>query len=138
SVPCLNANNQNAKLYTPIVKKIISKLEDMKVSDLKAELKKRNLPVSGAKQQLIERLKPFSDTVVSTNNSLATVELNGTTLLNLGECKNSAGNMLNSNMNGIFTPVATPLPNSTTFILKNNIGGDVKKGLNEEVLFIAN
>ena len=46
------------------VKKIISKLEDMKVSDLKAELKKRNLPVSGAKQQLIERLKPFSDSVV--------------------------------------------------------------------------
>ncbi|XP_022251925.1 MKL/myocardin-like protein 1 isoform X1 [Limulus polyphemus] len=38
-----------------------SKLEDMKVSDLKAELKKRNLPVSGSKPQLIERLKPYSD-----------------------------------------------------------------------------
>lgn len=36
-------------------------LEDMKVSDLKAELKRRNLPVSGAKPQLIERLKPFSE-----------------------------------------------------------------------------
>ena len=31
----------------------------MKVSDLKIELKKRNLPVSGSKPQLIERLKPF-------------------------------------------------------------------------------
>lgn len=31
------------------------------VSDLKAELKRRNLPVSGAKPQLIERLKPFSE-----------------------------------------------------------------------------
>lgn len=31
------------------------------VSDLKAELKRRNLPVSGSKPQLIERLKPFSD-----------------------------------------------------------------------------
>ncbi|KAH9365294.1 hypothetical protein HPB48_018304 [Haemaphysalis longicornis] len=29
--------------------------------DLKAELKRRNLPVSGSKPQLIERLKPFSD-----------------------------------------------------------------------------
>uniref|UniRef100_A0A0A9WAD4 MKL/myocardin-like protein 2 n=2 Tax=Lygus hesperus TaxID=30085 RepID=A0A0A9WAD4_LYGHE len=36
-------------------------LEDMKVSDLKAELKKRNLPVSGSKPQLIERLKPFCE-----------------------------------------------------------------------------
>lgn len=32
----------------------------MKVSDLKMELKKRNLPVSGPKPQLIERLKPFT------------------------------------------------------------------------------
>nr|XP_022901975.1 MKL/myocardin-like protein 2 isoform X2 [Onthophagus taurus] len=38
----------------------IGKLEDMKVSDLKAELKRRNLPVSGSKPQLIERLKPFT------------------------------------------------------------------------------
>ncbi|XP_076373075.1 uncharacterized protein LOC143257914 isoform X2 [Tachypleus tridentatus] len=43
----------------------LSKLEDMKVSDLKAELKRRNLPVSGAKPQLIERLKPYSDFNVS-------------------------------------------------------------------------
>ncbi|XP_055333095.1 myocardin-related transcription factor A-like isoform X2 [Paramacrobiotus metropolitanus] len=35
------------------------KLDDLKVSDLKAELKKRSLPVSGAKPQLLERLKNY-------------------------------------------------------------------------------
>lgn len=39
---------------------VSARLEDMKVSDLKAELKRRNLPVSGSKPQLIERLKVFS------------------------------------------------------------------------------
>lgn len=41
------------------------------VSDLKVELKRRNLPVSGSKPQLIERLKPFteSSSVNSTSNS---------------------------------------------------------------------
>lgn len=37
------------------------------VSDLKVELKRRNLPVSGSKPQLIERLKPFTES--STSNS---------------------------------------------------------------------
>lgn len=37
----------------------LNRLEKMKVSDLKLLLKKRNLPVSGPKPQLIERLKPY-------------------------------------------------------------------------------
>lgn len=37
----------------------IGKLEKMKVSDLRGLLKARNLPVSGAKPQLIDRLRPF-------------------------------------------------------------------------------
>ncbi|XP_063975605.1 myocardin-related transcription factor A isoform X1 [Diachasmimorpha longicaudata] len=46
----------------------LGKLEDMKVSDLKVELKRRNLPVSGSKPQLIERLKPFTE-IASTNSN---------------------------------------------------------------------
>ncbi|KAI5697691.1 hypothetical protein M8J75_014295 [Diaphorina citri] len=42
-------------------------LEDMKVCDLKAELKKRSLPVSGPKPQLIERLKPFTEKQLAAN-----------------------------------------------------------------------
>nr|CAD7426989.1 unnamed protein product [Timema monikensis] len=53
----------------PNALRIFGKLEDMKVSDLKAELKRRNLTVSGSKPQLIERLKPFTDTASSTQQT---------------------------------------------------------------------
>lgn len=36
-----------------------ARFEDMKVSDLRAECKRRNLRVSGPKPQLIDRLRPF-------------------------------------------------------------------------------
>lgn len=55
----------------------LAKLNKMKVSDLKAYLKKLNLPVSGPKPLLIERLKPFlpldycdnSEDTISSSNS---------------------------------------------------------------------
>lgn len=43
---------------TPVhISRSLSNLEDLKVADLKQELKQRNLPVSGPKPQLIERLR---------------------------------------------------------------------------------
>lgn len=53
--------------------RLVGRLEDMKVSDLKAELKRRSLPVSGSKPQLIERLKPYTgNNDVSSNQSMDT------------------------------------------------------------------
>nr|SVE78175.1 EOG090X04KW [Daphnia lumholtzi] len=53
--------------------RITVRLEEMKVSDLKAELKKRNLPVSGSKPQLIDRLRPFvgEDATLTASRSLS-------------------------------------------------------------------
>lgn len=86
-LPALQKNNttesSNNNLNTPqsspapstssessVPAKIVGRLEDMKVSDLKAELKRRSLPVSGSKPQLIERLKPFtSSDIISQNPS---------------------------------------------------------------------
>ncbi|KAG9267657.1 MKL/myocardin-like protein 2 isoform X2 [Astyanax mexicanus] len=49
-------------------------LEEMKVAELKMELKLRGLPVSGTKTDLIERLKPFQEnsspcTIINNNNN---------------------------------------------------------------------
>ena len=44
---------------------LLNKLDDMKVTDLKTELKKRSLPVSGPKPALIERLRPKLEATIA-------------------------------------------------------------------------
>lgn len=66
-------------LSVPSPQPLVSKFEDLKVNDLKAELKRRNLPVSGSKPQLIERLKNHLDSNSSTikaSEKPSTIETN--------------------------------------------------------------
>ncbi|XP_071964580.1 uncharacterized protein [Antedon mediterranea] len=51
------------------VGKITGNLEDMKVAELKIELKARGLHVSGTKPQLVERLRPYTEAYASRSNS---------------------------------------------------------------------
>lgn len=53
----VNALNDNEKPRT--------RLADYRVQDLKNECKKRQLPVSGAKPQLLERLRPYEESILN-------------------------------------------------------------------------
>lgn len=76
-----NQNSSSSVTSSPIsTSRVLTKLEDMKVSDLKLELKKRNLPVSGPKPQLIERLKPFTQSGNGENNNNQNADGNGSML----------------------------------------------------------
>ncbi|XP_077305089.1 myocardin-related transcription factor B isoform X9 [Lithobates pipiens] len=66
-----NVNNNTASVQNTVGRQnsvqfkkagpLPSNLDDMKVAELKMELKIRGLPVSGTKTDLIERLKPYQD-----------------------------------------------------------------------------
>ncbi|KFQ58149.1 MKL/myocardin-like 2, partial [Pelecanus crispus] len=68
---CLSASSPRQNSNTPSRKPgpLPSSLDDLKVAELKMELKLRGLPVSGTKTDLIERLKPYQDL---NNNGVAT------------------------------------------------------------------
>lgn len=73
---CITAAPQPSSQTTsqlPTTIKILGKLEDMKVSDLKMELKKRNLPVSGSKPQLIERIRNANAAAAAAADNNSTV-----------------------------------------------------------------
>ncbi|KFQ86322.1 MKL/myocardin-like 2, partial [Phoenicopterus ruber ruber] len=68
---CLSASSprQNSNIPSRKPGPLPSSLDDLKVAELKMELKLRGLPVSGTKTDLIERLKPYQDL---NNNGAAT------------------------------------------------------------------
>lgn len=59
SVGCSPCNGNRAATVV-----IPTRLEDVKVADLKAECRKRKLVVSGPKPNLIERLRPYEDDIL--------------------------------------------------------------------------
>eukprot|EP00095_Tigriopus_kingsejongensis_P011210 snap_masked-scaffold263_size232787-processed-gene-1.16 protein:Tk11210 transcript:snap_masked-scaffold263_size232787-processed-gene-1.16-mRNA-1 annotation:"conserved hypothetical protein" len=55
--------------------RLLEKMEAMKVTDLKSELKKRSLPTSGSKNALIERLKPHLEAMIAANGGTLRLKL---------------------------------------------------------------
>ncbi|XP_027695054.1 myocardin-related transcription factor B isoform X4 [Vombatus ursinus] len=74
NAPTAVANTrQNAPIPVRKPGPLPSSLDDLKVAELKMELKLRGLPVSGTKTDLIERLKPYQElnSGISTSNAVA-------------------------------------------------------------------
>uniref|UniRef100_A0A8C5PSL4 Myocardin related transcription factor B n=1 Tax=Leptobrachium leishanense TaxID=445787 RepID=A0A8C5PSL4_9ANUR len=71
-----SVNRQNCILFKK-AGPLPANLDDMKVAELKMELKLRGLPVSGTKTDLIERLKPYQD--FNNNNNGVTTNSTPTT-----------------------------------------------------------
>ncbi|XP_074821533.1 myocardin-related transcription factor B isoform X6 [Natator depressus] len=85
SVACTPRQNSNIPSRKP--GPLPSSLDDLKVAELKMELKLRGLPVSGTKTDLIERLKPYQDlnnNGVNTNKVVAITTSTGV-ISNTGE-----------------------------------------------------
>ncbi|KAK3532730.1 hypothetical protein QTP86_028101, partial [Hemibagrus guttatus] len=71
ATPGFGSNNTNNRKPGPLP----ANLDEMKVAELKIELKLRGLPVSGTKTDLIERLKPYQESYKVT--STQQTEING-------------------------------------------------------------
>ncbi|KAJ1097522.1 hypothetical protein NDU88_002640 [Pleurodeles waltl] len=82
-------NNSNKQNSVPARKPgpLPSNLDDMKVAELKMELKLRGLTVSGTKTDLIERLKPYQEISNNNvmNNNINTPTTTTVTINNTGE-----------------------------------------------------
>ncbi|XP_029383517.1 myocardin-related transcription factor B isoform X2 [Echeneis naucrates] len=100
-------------------------LEEMKVAELKLELKLRGLPVSGTKTDLIERLKPFQDNPTTS----ATIPSPATTTSITMEATNTptptaaivfpVQQVASENMSA--TPPVSPIPTDPS-ILQQDVG----------------
>lgn len=137
-----NSPNSNVKNETSILDNLIdlNKIEEMKVNDLKQELKRRNLAISGSKTTLIERLKnyvsknrrqSFSKVLNSPNESNMEIDspvqktnllLNSSNLLKNSPLSNSTTSTQSFYANTITTPVTTfATPETTNLIEPTNL-----------------
>ncbi|XP_075035888.1 myocardin-related transcription factor B [Mixophyes fleayi] len=79
-----------------------SNLDDMKVAELKMELKLRGLPVSGTKTDLIERLKPYQD--LNNNNG---VSVNSATAVSAAATTTASGSVATEDTTVAYTTATT-------------------------------
>uniref|UniRef100_A0A8C3GPV4 Myocardin related transcription factor B n=1 Tax=Cairina moschata TaxID=8855 RepID=A0A8C3GPV4_CAIMO len=103
-----------------------SSLDDLKVAELKMELKLRGLPVSGTKTDLIERLKPYQDL----NNNGVTTTTSVTVTTSTGATEQSSLSTDDTSMADTFTEVMTMMSPSqflSTSPLRANTGDDNQK-----------
>ncbi|XP_041085341.1 myocardin-related transcription factor B-like isoform X3 [Polyodon spathula] len=79
ALPTSGTLRQNNSLANRKPGPLPANLDDMKVAELKMELKLRGLPVSGTKTDLIERLKPHQEnsTAISTKSAMTTTIFSG-------------------------------------------------------------
>ncbi|NXC38217.1 MKL2 protein, partial [Penelope pileata] len=80
-----NSPRQNSNIPSRKPGPLPSSLDDLKVAELKMELKLRGLPVSGTKTDLIERLKPYQDL----NNNGVTTSSSATVTTSTGATGNT-------------------------------------------------
>lgn len=71
---CDNAPTSTTMEYDKIAH---SKLIELKVQDLKLECRKRQLAVSGSKIQILERLKPYEDTILADFEARISIQSSG-------------------------------------------------------------
>ncbi|KAK1805251.1 hypothetical protein P4O66_019591, partial [Electrophorus voltai] len=73
SPPCTNLTRPNHTSSSRKPSPLPANLDEMKVAELKMELKLRGLPVSGTKTDLIERLRPFKESITTSSGQPATI-----------------------------------------------------------------
>ncbi|XP_076615708.1 myocardin-related transcription factor B isoform X1 [Chaetodon auriga] len=96
-------------------------LEEMKVAELKLELKLRGLPVSGTKTDLIERLRPFQDnpsTSAPTTTSLSSVPMEVTSTTTAPTIVLPVQQVAAESMNP--TPPVSPIPTDSSALQQDS------------------
>uniref|UniRef100_A0A493T280 Myocardin related transcription factor B n=1 Tax=Anas platyrhynchos platyrhynchos TaxID=8840 RepID=A0A493T280_ANAPP len=118
-----NSPRQNSNIPSRKPGPLPSSLDDLKVAELKMELKLRGLPVSGTKTDLIERLKPYQDL----NNNGVTTTSSVTVTTSTGATEQSSLSTDDTSMADTFTEVMTMMSPSqflSTSPLRANTGDD--------------
>ena len=88
------------------------KLEDLKVTELKAECKKRSLPVSGPKPNLLTRLQPYTEQILAERAAAAVAQAKPVVLQKIGSPSPAPSTGSITNMSGAIINIQPLTPQS--------------------------